>query len=653
MGGSLLTVGLILLQELGSETTVGRTPSGSMSHMSSMSTWSHATPVRRPINRALPASHRPTTHHSNVLVQTTAAAASSWEEGDAHDRGATHRTAAPPLQPDPSLYGWTPEAYPHPLIDPVRCAISGLLAEPEASHPTSLSSPRHDTTRSTGPPLYLCDPDWVLGGSRVLQDLSVRLRNASQDAVTGHPDDRPAVRHQSHVAIAAVRSMNLAAVLKSASYFTYQDDENDMVNDAAQIFARRLLDAWFVAGPHLSNQAYGAGRGISRDEAQEEDDDSDDDRPRRHAPKIIHSYILIFLSVQDRVCFITTSLELGAVLPWWRLDHVVAAMKPDLARADYAGAMAKGMDYIHILLRSGPPTWRDRLHDFVARFGVVMAFAMCTFLFGAWGEYRDRRRRWQYAEQRSKLSSVDRDKARQLQKDYHSVVCPICLELFDYGDNVYACDAEDQEGHMSDAPVGRDPSWKEDNPSTTTNNNNNTPVQGMKRVDTFGIPLKGVDGKRIKLLRCGHLFCETCWYQWVHSGFGNPCNCPVCRQDVGRAPRKRKIRNEAGAAGQSTPTAEAAAAPLTGQAQPVLSALSLHPTYGAVSHSRTSFGALGAALSSTPGALLETLRGNRSRDNALEETIPISEGSAGETDVTTEEEEGCCSHSALGGRLNL
>lgn len=31
----------------------------------------------------------------------------------------------------------------------------------------------------------------------------------------------------------------------------------------------------------------------------------------------------------------------------------------------------------------------------------------------------------------------------------------------------------------------------------------------------------------------------SCWKSWVHSGYGNPCNCPVCRQDVGRSPRKR------------------------------------------------------------------------------------------------------------------
>jgi len=51
-----------------------------------------------------------------------------------------------------------------------------------------------------------------------------------------------------------------------------------------------------------------------------------------------------------------------------------------------------------------------------------------------WGEYRDRRLRWQYAEQRSKLYGVELHKVQQLQKEFRTRDCPICLEPFDYGD---------------------------------------------------------------------------------------------------------------------------------------------------------------------------------------------------------------------------
>ena len=58
--------------------------------------------------------------------------------------------------------------------------------------------------------------------------------------------------------------------------------------------------------------------------------------------------------------------------------------------------------------------------------------------------------------------------------------------------------------------------------------------QKTKCVDILGIPLVGTDGHPIRMLRCGHIFDETCWRMWVDSGSGCLDVCPVCRQDVGR-----------------------------------------------------------------------------------------------------------------------
>ena len=168
------------------------------------------------------------------------------------------------------------------------------------------------------------------------------------------------------------------------------------------------------------------------------------------------------------------------------------------------------------MLLAGPPTIKDRLRDFLTRFGVVIAFAIFTFFFGAWGEYRDRRKRWQYTESRSKLNGFEKEKARLLQRDFKTSACPICLELFD-------CD--------------------EDQKLDSKQSDGRTFLSGtLKRVDSYGIPLYGSDRKRIKLLRCGHIFCESCWKGWVHSGYGNPCICPVCRQDVGKPSKNHKKR---------------------------------------------------------------------------------------------------------------
>ena len=430
------------------------------------------------------------------------------------------------------MYGWTPAGYPNPLVDPARCGIDYLP----------------DVNISLG--MRLCDPDWVLGGS-ALEEIARSLSNFSR--TFGYPHENtqrhwevvvernndlpwrnlrgdrdhpprednnnavlrsrqirpvqtssmyhfaglglfsPSVNDEDSImippvelAVATVRKMNLPAVLREGSYYTYED-EDDMVNDAAQLFARFLHDAWWESHCRQTDGVCVGGREYG---------------------------ILIFLSILDRVCFISTGSDISVILPWWRLEHVVTNMKPDLRRRDYGTAILRAIDDLALMLEAGPPTMSDRLHDFVSRFGVVVAFALFTFFFGAWGEYRDRRKRWHYAETRSRLSGVDKEKARQCQRDFQTKSCPICLENFE------------------DAPLGEEEVAGEGTPSGT-----------MKRVDSYGIPVRGNDGRPLKMLRCGHIFDDSCWTTWVNSGFGNPCNCPVCRQDVGKSAPSRKARS--------------------------------------------------------------------------------------------------------------
>lgn len=391
--------------------------------------------------------------------------------------------------------------------------------------------------------------DWVLGGiyleavSKALQNFSEAFSNRNRWDVSvggefegGEPPEpwAPTV----DLAVALVRKINLPAVLREGNYFAYED-EDDMVNDAAQIFARTLHDAWWMKNP----------------------DDENDSRGENG--------ILIFLSIQDRVCFISTGAQVSAILPWWRLDHIVASMKPDLRRRAYGDAILQAIADLSGMLEAGPPTMRDRVHDFVARFGVVIAFAFFTFAFGAWGEYRDRRKRWQYAEQRSRLSSVEREKASLLQQDYRSRSCPICLENYDYGD--------EKPDSFTDSVESLPALVDEDDLKKPSSAEKESLVDGGKRVDKYGIPIRGADGKRIKLLRCGHIFCETCWKGWVHSGCGNPCNCPMCRQDVGKNPSKRSSRRSSSASrsGRSESSPRPSEALLT------------HPSYDAVARSRS------------------------------------------------------------------
>lgn len=478
------------------------------------------------------------------------------EDNPQSDDGPESSDSSTILSTNPQIYGWTPEMYPNPLLDPVRCSIAFLPEEQQAIMQRVVNSDgaEHEDIPE---PLRLCDPDWMLGGM-YMEQIAFALRNFSDffsqpdwDVTIGSstrpppppplegPDDQASSNTNSsaaapmeqteqpsffgqprvELAVATVRKMNLPAVLREGSYYVYED-EDDMVNDAAQIFARTLHDAWWGA------DSYG------NDCNQPADNPAADVMCRSRSNGDYG--ILIFLSIQDRVCFISTGSAIASVLPWWRLEHIVASMKPDLRHRDYGNALLRSIEHLSSMLEAGPPTMMDRLHDFISRFGVVIAFAMFTFFFGAWGEYRDRRKRWQYAESRSKLSGVEKEKARLLQKKYNTKACPICLEPFD------GSDLEEQPMQSNTGSLN-----SESTPPRKQNNANGdgacTKPAGkpLPRVDSYGIPLVGCDGRKIKMLRCGHIFCDTCWKTFAHSpGCGNPCICPVCRQDVGKPPRK-------------------------------------------------------------------------------------------------------------------
>lgn len=112
--------------------------------------------------------------------------------------------------------------------------------------------------------------------------------------------------------------------------------------------------------------------------------------------------------------------------------------------------------------------------------------------------------------------------------------CPICLEPFESNG-----DKESDDDKLS---IDKE---KVENKKQKLKTN---------RVDSYGLPILGTDDLPIKLLRCGHIFDESCWKAWVDSGHGNPWICPVCRQDVGRVktePTSRQSRREDGGGGRA------------------------------------------------------------------------------------------------------
>lgn len=130
---------------------------------------------------------------------------------DSHSRNNNDDDSKNSEDNNPSAFGWVPEIYPDPGIDPVRCGIAyltekqlehqgalmpatgaeaeeerrgGILSSKSEVNQTS-DSAASQTNEIAGAGLRLCDPDWVLGGvyleriAQKMQDFSDRFTTHS------------------------------------------------------------------------------------------------------------------------------------------------------------------------------------------------------------------------------------------------------------------------------------------------------------------------------------------------------------------------------------------------------------------------------------------------------------------------------------------
>ena len=113
--------------------------------------------------------------------------------------------------------------------------------------------------------------------------------------------------------------------------------------------------------------------------------------------------------------------------------------------------------------------------------GILTVFA--GIFFG--NEYVQSRKRRRYAEARMHLSQLDRDNALALQGQYRCTSCPICFEPFQNAGNSSST-------------------------NDTTDGDANDESEPMINNQQESGELKGSDGLPLRLLRCGHVFDETC-----------------------------------------------------------------------------------------------------------------------------------------------
>lgn len=194
--------------------------------------------------------------------------------------------------------------------------------------------------------------------------------------------------------------------------------------------------------------------------------------------------LLYFLSVDDRAMYLSRGKALEPVLTNRRLDKILDKAKPHLRNQYYVKALMAVLDEIELYLERGEPSEAERRAAFLEN---LLPFSILAGILGVFfiKNRHDQSQARAYAQVESHLSELDRGRAEALQGRYRCTSCPICFEDF------------------------QTPAEPGDQPKT------------------------GSDGQPLKLLRCGHVFDETCWSEWVSSGQGNVRRCPICNQDVG------------------------------------------------------------------------------------------------------------------------
>merc|ERR1712226_1647114 len=179
-----------------------------------------------------------------------------------------------------------------------------------------------------------------------------------------------------------------------------------------------------------------------------------------------------------------------------RLDRTIENMKPFLRKGKYKEALLHAVEELDSWIQKGPPERMEQIKEFILEYsGLFWIGSLFSYVMWVmWGQRIERRR---YARVAGQLDEIDRARAQALQGQYKAESCPICLEPF--------C-------KETNTSPSEDDSSQEQNPTI------------------------GSDGRPIKLLRCGHVFDESCWEEWVESGQGQVDKCPICKHDIGSAP---------------------------------------------------------------------------------------------------------------------
>ena len=234
--------------------------------------------------------------------------------------------------------------------------------------------------------------------------------------------------------------------------------------------------------------------------------------------------VVLFASIVDRSLYVSRGQALESVLTDARLDTVLESMKPLLRQGQYGPALILGVQAMrqYVQIKEQPSLWEVVTDEH--------SWILWVILGGAFLVWRDRRRRRQYAAATAQLNELDRARAEALQGRFQATSCPICLEPFRM-DKTSPC-SEVVDATTTALPGG---------------------LQQQSPPPPPPLPRFGSDGRPLRLLRCGHMFDESCWEDWLKTTSGRLDRCCICL-----APLDAVVENPAGQDADSSVVAEGA-----------------------------------------------------------------------------------------------
>mmetsp|Transcript_10723 Transcript_10723/g.12262 ORF Transcript_10723/g.12262 Transcript_10723/m.12262 type:complete len:423 (-) Transcript_10723:1249-2517(-) len=270
--------------------------------------------------------------------------------------------------------------------------------------------------------------------------------------------------------------------------------------------------------------------------------------------------ILVFVSIEDRVAYISTGKSAMDRVTSSRASAVVSKMGPLFAQQRYTEGLEMGLAELEKYVKGKPPS---------KLLLMIWNYALPTFFFSviAYVIYKDYKENQERTQARRQLRRLENDRNKLLQNNFDISSCPVCLEdlTFPETDARKSGNSDDNGAQERDEDIndvdGLDGSENQENGSLVPKSNdekennvverrdskyfrrrlmeklghgekknkNNERRQSQTRRDRNSRSHDEGNAKDPFALKCGHIFCNACIMSWLEKNN----TCPICRETVG------------------------------------------------------------------------------------------------------------------------